>query len=94
VIDIELRMTGSRVLVRTEDQKEHQNPSGVIVVESYAPEVIGEVISCGDCTEVNVGDIVLFAPQSGSVMELQGSRYLVLHEEEILAKWDEEQEPV
>jgi co-chaperonin GroES (HSP10) len=94
VIDFEVRMTGSRVLVRTEDQKEHQNPSGVIVVESYAPEVIGTVISCGDCTEVHVGDVVLFAPQSGSVMELQGSRYLVLHEDEILAKWDEEQEPV
>jgi co-chaperonin GroES (HSP10) len=92
-MDIELRMTGSRVLVRTEDQKEHQNPSGVIVVESYAPEVIGTVISCGDVEEVKPGDVVLFAPQSGSVMDLQGSRYLVLHEDEILAKWDEEKAP-
>jgi co-chaperonin GroES (HSP10) len=92
-MDIELRMTGSRVLVRTEDQKEHQNPSGVIVVESYAPEVIGTVISCGDVEEVKPGDVVLFAPQSGSVMDLQGSRYLVLHEDVILAKWDEEKAP-
>ena len=43
--------------------------------------------------DVKKGDVVLFAPQAGSVMELQGSRYLVLHEDEILAKWDEEQEP-
>ena len=92
-MDIELRMTGDNVLVRTEDQQEHQVQSGVIVVESYAPEVIGTVISCGDVRDVKPGDVVLFAPQAGTVMELQGSKYLVLHEDEILAKWDEEQEP-
>jgi co-chaperonin GroES (HSP10) len=92
-MDFELRMCGSRVLVRTEDQQEHTNPTGVIVVESYAPEVIGTVISCGDVQDVKPGDVVLFAPQSGTVMDVCGSRYLVLHEDEILAKWDEEQEP-
>lgn len=92
MIDL-LRMTGSRVLVKTEDQTEHQNASGVIVVESYAPEVIGTVISCGDVRDVKPGDVVLFAPQAGSLMELQGSRYLVLHEDEILAVWDEEKAP-
>ena len=89
-MDVELRMTGSRVLVRTEDQKEHTNPSGVILVESHAPEVIGTVISCGDVQDVKPGDVVLFAPQSGAIMELQGEKYLVLHEDEILAVWDEE----
>ena len=92
-MDIELRMTGDNVLVRTEDQQEHQVQSGVIVVESYAPEVIGTVISCGDVRDVKPGDVVLFAPQAGTVMELQGSKYLVLHEDEILAVWNEEQEP-
>ena len=94
MIDIELRMTGSRVLVKAEDQKEHETKSGVLVVESYAPEVIGTVISCGDVQDVKPGDVVLFAPQAGSVMELQGSRYLVLQESEILAVWDEEKPPV
>ena len=93
MIDFELRMTGSRVLVKAEYQAEHQNPSGVIVVESHAPEVIGTVIGCGLVQDVKPGDVVLFAPQSGSVMELEGSKYLVLHEEEILAVWDEEQAP-
>jgi co-chaperonin GroES (HSP10) len=92
-MEVELRMTGSRVLVRAENQQEHQHQTGVIVVESYAPEVIGTVISCGDVREVKPGDVVLFAPQSGTVMDVCGSRYLVLHEDEILAKWDEEQEP-
>lgn len=94
MIDVHLSVRGSRVLVKAEDQKEHTNPSGVIIVESYAPEVIGTVISCGDCTEVNPGDVVLFAPQAGREMEFRGARYLVLDEDEILAVWDEEQEPV
>src|SRR5687768_16426888 len=93
VIDLELRITGARVLVKAEDQKEHQAPSGVIMIESYAPEVIGTVISCGDCSEVNPGDVVLFSPASGREMELQGSKYLVLDETEILAVWDEEKHP-
>ena len=93
MIEISLQMIGSRVLVKAEDQQEHQNPSGVILVESYAPEVIGTVISCGDCAEVKPGDVVLFAPSAGREMELQGTKYLVLDEDEILAVWDEEKEP-
>lgn len=93
-MDFELQMLGSRVLVKAEDQKEHTNPSGVIVVESYAPEVIGTVISCGEVDEVKPGDVVLFAPEAGREMALQGTRYLVLDESEILAVWDEEQEPI
>lgn len=92
-MDFELRMTGSRVLVRAEDQHEHTQKTGLIVVESHAPEVIGTVISCGDVMDVRPGDVVLFAPRSGSTMELQGDRYLVLEESEILAVWNEEHEP-
>ena len=93
MIDFELRMTGSRVLVRAEDQKEHQQANGIIVVESYAPEVIGTVISCGAVRDVKAGDVVLFAPEAGTVMDLDGYRYLVLEEDEILAVWNEEKHP-
>lgn len=94
MIDVELRMTGSRVLVRAEPQQEYQHDSGVIIVEHHAPEVIGTVISCGQVQEVKPGDVVLFAPEAGSVMEMDGQRYLVLDESEIVAVWDEEREPV
>ena len=94
MIDVNIEMIGSRVLVRAEDQKEHVNPSGVIIVESYAPEVLGTVIACGDVTEVKPGDVVLFTPESGREMEWNGTQYLVLDESEILAVWDEDQEPV
>lgn len=91
---IEIAMIGSRVLVRAEDQHEHQSQSGLILVESYAPEVIGTVIACGDVREVNPGDVVLFTPESGREMAWNGTTYLVLDEDEILAVWDEAQNPV
>jgi co-chaperonin GroES (HSP10) len=94
VNDVQLSVRGSRVLVRTEDQKEYTT-KGVIVVESYAPEVIGTVIACGDdVLEVKAGDVVLFSPTAGREIEWHGDRLLALHEDEILATWDEDQEPV
>lgn len=95
MIEVALSVRGSRVLVKTEDQKEHQNASGVILVESYAPEVIGRVVAVGcDVTEVQPDDVVLFTPQAGREMEFNGNSYLVLDEDEILAKWDEDSAPV
>jgi co-chaperonin GroES (HSP10) len=94
VTDVSIEMIGTRVLVRPEDQHEHTQQSGVIIVESYAPEVIGTVIACGEVTEVNPGDVVLFTPEAGREMEWGGQKYLVLDEDEILAVWDEAQEPV
>ena len=95
MIDVHLTVRGARVLVRTEDQHEHINRHGVIVVESYAPDVIGTVIACGeDVQDVNAGDIVLFSPSAGREIDWNGQRYLALDEDEILATWHEDQEPV
>lgn len=92
---IDLRMIGSRVLVRPENQAEHQNPSGVIVVESHAPEVIGTVLSVGpDVDSVRPGDVVLFTAQAGMEVELGEPKTLMMTEDEILAVWDEDDEPV
>lgn len=88
-----LSVRGPRVLVRAEEQGEHQNPSGVIVIEQYSPEVIGTVIACGDVEDVKVGDVVLFTPEAGRECEWNGTRYLVLDEDEILLVWDEEKAP-
>lgn len=91
MIDVEIRMFGSRVLVQAEQQTEYQQPNGLILVESYAPEVIGRVAAIGsDVRDVEPGDVVLFTPQSGREMDFQGTTYLVLDEDEILAKWDED----
>lgn len=93
--DIELSVRGARVLIRAEDQKETVRASGLIAVQSYAPDVIGTVEAIGDdVREVKAGDVVLFAPEAGQEMDFGGQKYLVLTEDEILAVWDEEQEPV
>lgn len=86
-----LQVRGQRVLIRAEDQKETTTASGLIAVSHHAPDVIGTVIAVGsDVVDVNPGDVVLFPPEAGQVMEYGGERYLVLVEDEIVARWDEE----
>jgi co-chaperonin GroES (HSP10) len=90
-----LEVRGQRVLIRAEDQRETQTEGGLIAVSHHAPDVIGTVMAVGDdVIDVKRGDVVLFTPESGQVMEYAGSRYLVLTEDELLAVWDEEQQPV
>lgn len=92
---LSLEVRGPRVLIRAEDQKETTTESGLIAVSPHAPDVIGTVVAVGDdVCEVKRGDVVLFTPESGQVMEYAGQRYLVLVEDEILATWDEEQQPI
>ena len=62
-----------------------ERESGIVTIEAYAPDVIGTVVACGGVTEVSIGDVVLFPPSAGTVMEHEGRRYLVLHEEELIA---------
>lgn len=92
MIDVEIQMFGARVLVKAEKQDEYTQQSGLILVESYAPEVIGRVVAIGDdVIEVKPDDVVLFTPQAGREMEFNGVSYLILDEDEILAKWEADQ---
>lgn len=91
MIDVELAVRGPRVLIRPEHQSETTRESGLIAVSAHSPDVIGTVIAIGErVNDVKPGDVVLFTPESGQVMEFGGETYLVLSEEEILATWDEE----
>ena len=92
---LSLHVRGPRVLIRAEDQKETVTESGLIVQPYHAPDCIGTVMAIGDdVMDVHEGDVVLFPPEAGQVMEFGGERYLVLVEDEILARWDEEQRPI
>ena len=83
-----LTVRGDRVLVVPESQEVYEQPSGLVTVESYAPEVLGTVVACGDVRDVRVGDVVLFPPSAGQHLEYDETRYLVLHESEVLATWE------
>ena len=92
---IELRMTDRRVLVQMDIQTEHTMPSGVIAVESYDPGVIGTVIAVGpQVRDVQPEDVVLFPPGAGQELEMEGQPFLILDEDEVIARWDSEQNPI
>ena len=92
---LSLQVRGSRVLIRPEDQRETTRPSGLIAVTAHSPDVIGTVIAIGDgVQDVREDDVVLFTPESGQTMEFNGTKYLVVQEDELLAIWHEEQPTV
>ena len=84
-----------RVIVKRIGEKE--TVKGGIIIPDSAKEKPqeGEVIAVGAGKrekgeriplDVNVGDRVLFGKYSGSEIKLDGEEYLILREEEILAK--------
>ena len=84
-----------RVLLRRVEEKE--SVKGGIIIPDTAKEKPqeGEVIAVGAgkiekgervALDVKVGDRVLFGKYSGTDIKLDGEEYLILREEEILAK--------
>ncbi len=78
-----LMVRGPRVLVETEDQTRTEHASGLITIESEAPSAVGRIVHAGDVRDVSVGDVVLFLPSAGTVLDYHDTRYLVLHEDEL-----------
>lgn len=84
-----LTIRGPRVVVETIAQDRHEHASGLVTVESYAPEVMGTIVAAGDVRDVQVGDTVLFPPSAGQVVEWEEGRFVVLREDELLAIWED-----
>ena len=74
-----------RVIVKVERQREFTSDAGLYVTDDDAPDVIGTVIACGRVTEVQPEDVVIFPPSAGQRLEHEGTDYLVLREDELLA---------
>jgi chaperonin GroES len=76
---------GDRVLIKP-DPRPTQTASGLQVVEHWAPEVTGTVMSLGpDASEVKEGDYVVFSWKSGQELWLDEVRYFTMREGDILA---------
>src|SRR6202171_241386 len=84
-----------RVLVRRLEEKE--TAKGGIIIPDTAKEKPqeGEVMAVGACKmekghrvppDVKIGDRILFGKYTGSDIKIDGQEYLILREEEILAK--------
>ena len=78
-----LTIRGDRVIVKAAPPPTEHN--GLFLPDSYAPDVMGTVIACGDVQDVKPDDVVIFPPSAGKVLEYEQARYLVLHEDELIA---------
>jgi chaperonin GroES len=85
-----LEPLGARVLVKVLEQ-ETMTASGIVLPETAKEKPQqGIVEAVGDeeemMTDLQVGDKVLFARYSGTEVKLDGETYLLLNEDDVLAR--------
>jgi chaperonin GroES len=85
-----LEPLGARVLVKVLEQ-ETMTASGIVLPETAKEKPQqGIVEAVGDeeemMTDLQVGDKVLFAKYSGTEVKLDGETYLLLNEDDVLAR--------
>jgi chaperonin GroES len=92
---VKLRPLHDRVVVKRWEE-ERTSPGGIVIPDSAAEKPIkGEVIAVGAgkvldngqrrALEVKAGDKVLFGKYSGTEVKIDGTEYLVMREEDIMA---------
>jgi chaperonin GroES len=88
--DDQLRLTGDRLIVRTPDSGERKSSGGLLIPATAMPApkrlMWADVALVGpDVRVAKLGDRVLFLPQSGLEVELDGDEVLLLRERDIQA---------
>jgi len=92
---INLKPLADRLVVKPLEQEE-KTASGIILPETAKEKPQeGEVLAVGPGSvgddndripmDVKVGDIVLFAKYGGTEVKIQGEKYLILRESDVLA---------
>ena len=86
----EIRLTGDRIVVQHPDHGERKSRGGLLIPATAAPApkrcMWGQVSLVGpDVRSVKVGDRILFLPQAGLEVELDGEDYLLLRERDVQA---------
>ena len=86
---LKLQPLGSRVLIKPLEQ-ESKTASGLLLPETAKEKPqTGLVVAVGDDEEIKlqVNDKILFAKYSGSEFKLDGTEYLLLEANDVLAKF-------
>ena len=86
-----IRPLGDRVLIRP-DANPTTTDSGLILAEHRKPDTQGEVVAVGGCLrwpDITVGTRVIFSWASGQDIEIDGERYIVMREADVLAALEE-----
>jgi chaperonin GroES len=86
----EIRLTGDRIVVEHPDDGERKTRGGLLIPATAAPApkrcVWGDVTLVGpDVRGVKVGDRILYLPQAGLEIELDGREFLLLRERDVQA---------
>lgn len=91
---VDLVPLGARVLVEP-IAPATVTESGIELVEHWHPETMGRVVRVGEvlpplpADAVKPGDVVLFSWQDGQELMLSDRRYLMLHQDDLLAVVEE-----
>lgn len=85
-----MRLTADRIVVQHPDAGERTSRGGLLIPATAAPApkrcVWSEVVLVGpDVRSTKAGDRVLFLPQAGLEMDLEGEEHLLLRERDIQA---------
>lgn len=86
----EVRLTGDRIVVHHPNEGERTSRGGLLIPATATPAprrcLWSEVTLVGpDVRGVRTGDRVLFLPQAGLEIELDGQEYLLLRERDVQA---------
>jgi chaperonin GroES len=86
----DVRLTGDRIVVRNPDDGERQTRGGLLIPATAVPApkrcLWSSVVLVGpDVRAVKAGDGILFLPQSGLEVELNGEEFLLLRERDVQA---------
>ncbi len=93
---MKLKPLHDRVVIERLDEDEQKSAGGIIIPDTAKEKPQrGKVVAVGDGAfndkgdrnklDVNVGDQVLFGKYSGNDVKIDGTEYLIMRENEILA---------
>jgi len=91
----ELQPINENVLIEIKEEKEQKTASGIYLPDTAKEKKsLGKVISISNIEnpEISAGDTVLYKDFSGSEVEFEGNKFLLLPYSDILAKIVETEE--
>jgi chaperonin GroES len=94
---MDLKPLGDRVIIERIEESEQKSAGGIIIPDTAKEKPqIGKVIAVGDGKrddngkrielDVKKGDTVFFGKYSGSELKIDNKEYLIMHENDIMAK--------
>jgi chaperonin GroES len=85
----ELQPINQNVLLDLSEKKEEKTPSGIIIPDTAKEKpMMAKVVAMSniDNPEIAVGDTVVFKKYSGTEIEFEGKKYLLIPYADIIAK--------